>query len=64
MIKKVEIVDGPVVGETVLESPKFIPKNHSQFITPIQTEKVDFSVYEKLTTREKWRYFLIGMLEK
>ncbi len=61
---KVEIVDGPVVGETVLESPKFIPKNHSQFITPIQTEKVDFSVYEKLTTREKWRYFLIGMLEK
>ena len=62
--KKVEIVEGPVVGESVLVSPRAIPKNHSQFITPIQTEKVVFSAYEKLTTREKWRYFLIGMLEK
>ena len=62
--KKVEIAEGPVVGESVLVSPRVIPKNHSQFITPIQTEKVVFSVYKKLTTREKWRYFLIGMLEK
>lgn len=62
--KRVEIVDGPVSGESVLISPRDIPKNHSQFITPIQIEKVAFSSYDSLTTREKWRYFLVGLLEK
>ena len=62
--KKVEIAEGPVKGENVLVSPKDIPKNHSQFITPIQTEKVDRTANDTLTTREKWRFFLIGMLEK
>ena len=62
--KKVEIVDGPVVGEGVLISPRDIPKNHSEFITPIQTDKVTFSAYDSFTTREKLRYFLVGLLEK
>jgi HlyD family secretion protein len=62
--QKVELMDGPGVGEFVLVSPQKIPKNHSTFITPIQTEKVVFSAYDAFTTREKWRYFLVGMLEK
>lgn len=62
--KKVEIADGPLVGDGVLVSPREIPKNHSQFITPIQIDKVAFSAYDSLTTREKLRYFLVGMLEK
>ena len=62
--KKVEIVDGPTVGENVLVSPWKIPKNHSTFITPIQADKVVYSAYDSFTPQEKWRYFLIGMLEK
>ena len=62
--KKVEIVDGPGKGDSLLVAPKDIPKNHSQFITPIQTKKIDSSAYDSLTTKEKWRYFLIGILEK
>jgi HlyD family secretion protein len=62
--KKVEIVEGVVKGEAVLLTPRTIPKNHSTFITPIQTEKLAFSAYKKITIGEKWRYFLVGMLEK
>jgi HlyD family secretion protein len=62
--QKVEIIDGPAVGEFVLVSPQKMPKNHSTFITPIQTDEVVFSAYNTFTTREKWRYFLVGLLEK
>lgn len=62
--KKVEIVDGPGKGDYLLVAPKKIPKNHSQFITAVQMEKIDSTAFDSLTTKEKWRYFLIGMLEK
>ena len=62
--KKLEIVEGPVKGDAVLVSPRKIPKNHSTFITPIQTKKVAFSACKNFTAREKLRYFLIGMVEK
>lgn len=62
--KKLEIVKGPVKGDVVLVSPRKIPKNHSTFITPIQTKKIAFSACKNFTTREKLRYFLIGMVEK
>ena len=62
--KKVEIVDGPGKGDYLLVTPKEIPKNHSQFITPVQTKRIDAAAYASLTTKEKWRYFLIGVLER
>ena len=62
--QKVEIIDGPAVGEFVLVSPQKMLKNHSTFITPIQTDEVVFSAYNTFTTREKWRYFLVGLLEE
>ncbi|MFJ8260041.1 efflux RND transporter periplasmic adaptor subunit [Peribacillus asahii] len=62
--QKFEIASGPAEGEMVLVTPRVIPKNHSTFITPIQAEKVNLDAYETFTTREKWRYFLVGLLEK
>ena len=62
--KKVQIIEGSTEGDVVLVSPNQIPKNHSTFITPIQTDQVTFTTYKRLTTREKLNYFLIGLLEK
>lgn len=62
--QKFEIVSGPAEGEVVLVTPRAIPKNHSTFITPIQAEKVNLDAYNTFTTREKWRHFLVGLLEK
>ena len=62
--QKLEIASGPAEGDVVLVTPRVIPKNHSTFITPIQVEKVNLDAYNTFTTREKWRHFLVGLLEK
>ncbi|MBT2603085.1 efflux RND transporter periplasmic adaptor subunit [Bacillus sp. ISL-53] len=61
---KQEIIKGPSVGDVILLKPDVVVKNHSNFITPIQFEKVKVATYKKFTSREKVRYLLIGILEK
>ncbi|MEY8735527.1 efflux RND transporter periplasmic adaptor subunit [Peribacillus frigoritolerans] len=61
---KQEIIKGPSVGDVILLKPDVVVKNHSNFITPIQFEKVKVATYKKFTSREKVRYLLLGILEK
>ncbi|WP_260288928.1 efflux RND transporter periplasmic adaptor subunit [Peribacillus aracenensis] len=61
---KQEIIKGPSVGDVILLKPDVAVKNHSDFITPIQFEKVKVATYKKFTSREKVRYLLLGILEK
>ncbi|MGE6614097.1 efflux RND transporter periplasmic adaptor subunit [Peribacillus sp. NPDC076916] len=61
---KQEIIKGPSVGDVILLKPDVAVKNHSNFITPIQFEKVKVPTYKKFTSREKVRYLLLGILEK
>ncbi|MDP9743378.1 UNVERIFIED_ORG: HlyD family secretion protein [Bacillus sp. B2I3] len=61
---KQEIIKGPAVGDVILLKPDVVVKNHSNFITPIQFEKVKVATYKKFTSREKVRYLLLGILEK
>ncbi|MFE4709052.1 efflux RND transporter periplasmic adaptor subunit [Peribacillus simplex] len=61
---KQEIIKGPSVGDVILLKPNVAVKNHSNFITPIQFEKVKVKTYKKFTSREKVRYLLLGILEK
>lgn len=61
---KQEILKGPTVGDVILLDPKKVVKNHSRFITPLSFEKMNPGTYKKLSTREKIRYILLGILEK
>lgn len=61
---KQEIIKGPSVGDVILLKRDVAVKNHSNFITPIQFEKVKVATYKKFTSREKVRYLLLGILEK
>ncbi|MGE7604877.1 efflux RND transporter periplasmic adaptor subunit [Peribacillus sp. NPDC097675] len=61
---KQEILKGPTVGDVILLDPKKVVKNHSHFITPLRIEKINSGTFKKLSTREKIRYILLGILEK
>ncbi|WP_110926383.1 efflux RND transporter periplasmic adaptor subunit [Bacillus massiliglaciei] len=59
-----ELKEGPGAGTVILQEPKKIPMNDSKFITRVKTEKAGMSAFKQLTPKKRWRYFLIGLLEK
>lgn len=59
-----EIRKGMTAGETILAEPEIVPQNHAYFITALQPKDITRKQLKEISTREKFRYLLIGLLER
>lgn len=59
-----EIRKGMTAGETILVEPENVPQNHPYFITALQPKEITTKQLEEISTRDKFRYLLTGLLER
>lgn len=59
-----EIRKGMTAGETILAEPEIVPQNHAYFITALQPKDITRKQLKEISTRDKFRYLLIGLLER
>lgn len=59
-----EIRKGMTSGETILAEPEHVPQNHAYFITALQPKDITQKQLKEISTRDKFRYLLTGLLER